>query len=781
MVVKRVLGVILASLLLGPVLAGPGGAAPVATTGLVTGEIERVTLDNPTDVWSGGTIVVGHQNVIVPRNLLMDLPANRMSLQQFFMGAPPSCKTSGESGVAKADNCNTSGSGGIATIAANRTAGGNVIAGDVFIQKGLDLVSGVVTFMNFDQGYFRLNGNKGDDTTGVMVRINDPTGRHTVQLGRGCAGGPNCSADPRFTEDPDNYTNTFSTGYPLCIPSTVKRTFADTLDFDNNPATATLDAQARPDGTNDVLCPVGVNRASATAGDSRRLGPIVVGDHVAATGNFEMIGGLRFLSAWKTTVSTVLSTKADPGQPDYMLLDQAFIDAPAFELQRARAEFRGFGTLDTDALIWTVHRDPVHNAVHEFPLASVVGCDNATAPGRCGRVGLLPGNTIWKVKYDVDFRVGTRPVLSPCAQLRADRRFSLANPCPNGGSLAEMFAVLSPIPREIQARTGRKFADLNGGGGQLKTLDVKGADATNGQYLFPFGIGLGGIDIPAPLEFNPNALALPYSFSGLPWALDRRLSPGGCLKDPCEDGTPQPLDPFPFEGFDPRTQASVPTGPYNDPVFTHSPYSNAHDRILSFVDGTLGIFDGDKTVLGWPPADPAPRPIVPTPALPAVVHDQVMGVTPNRGAVGAQVVIDGTNLTGATAVTFGGVAADPATVHNIDNLHVAAVVPLGALTGPVGVTTATGSLPTAARFTVVPAPTVAGFTPSTAAAGASITITGTGFDTALDVTFNGTSATFSVLSDAAIRAVVPPGATSGPVKVTTVGGSATGTTSFTVG
>jgi hypothetical protein len=36
---------------------------------LITGEIGRLTLDDPTDVWSSGTIVVGHQNVLIPRNL----------------------------------------------------------------------------------------------------------------------------------------------------------------------------------------------------------------------------------------------------------------------------------------------------------------------------------------------------------------------------------------------------------------------------------------------------------------------------------------------------------------------------------------------------------------------------------------------------------------------------------------------------------------------------------------------------------------------------------------
>ncbi len=42
----------------------------------VSGEIERIFINDRTDPWSGGEIVVGGQIVIIPRNLLMDLPAN---------------------------------------------------------------------------------------------------------------------------------------------------------------------------------------------------------------------------------------------------------------------------------------------------------------------------------------------------------------------------------------------------------------------------------------------------------------------------------------------------------------------------------------------------------------------------------------------------------------------------------------------------------------------------------------------------------------------------------
>ena len=112
--------------------------AQTATSAPITGEIERLTLTNPNDVWSGGTVVVGGQNIIIPRNLLIDLPANRLTLQQTFAQAPQECVGRAESGLAKADICNTSKVGGFATVHANRTSNGNVIAADIFLQKGIE-------------------------------------------------------------------------------------------------------------------------------------------------------------------------------------------------------------------------------------------------------------------------------------------------------------------------------------------------------------------------------------------------------------------------------------------------------------------------------------------------------------------------------------------------------------------------------------------------------------------------------------------------------------------
>lgn len=613
-------------------------AAPVNAP--VSGEIQFITVNDPGDRWSGGSIVVGGEIVILPRNLLIDLPANRMTLQRLFLEAPPACRTVSQSGLAKADSCNASGTGAIATIHGNRTSGGNVIAGDVYLQKGVETVTGQVTYVSYEDGYFRVNGAPGDRASGVMVRLNDPTARHTLQQGPGCAGGPNCSADPRFTLDPDNYVNAFSTGYPLCLPSTRPRT------FDGTPIGlgAAATAQAQPDGSGDVLCPLAnrtVNNGDPVD-DSRRFAPLMVGDSVSAEGNFERVAGVQFLSAHSTTVFKALTTRNAPGQPDYLFLDEVGIDAPAFQNQRIRTLIIGYSTLSpSDVLLWTVHYDPQTHSRHEFPLASTVGCDSAAGAATCTQQGLVgAGANIFRVRYDADFLIGAKPKLNPCAHLRADARFAPLNICPSGGdaqsNLVEMMGIMSPLPREIQARTGHSLAHPG-----LVTLDVGGVPAPNGQYLFPLGMGLGGITFMEFKEIDLNMLQTPYSFSGMPWTLDRRLSPGGC-EGACE-ATPQPLDPYPFEGIDPRTQvANLPAGFYADGAYTAGPLSDVRNRILSFVDPAQartagdgvrtparGNFNGDVTVLAWPPADPPARAIVATPvvkpnAAPVAVADSAV-------------------------------------------------------------------------------------------------------------------------------------------------------------
>jgi Right handed beta helix region len=77
-------------------------------------------------------------------------------------------------------------------------------------------------------------------------------------------------------------------------------------------------------------------------------------------------------------------------------------------------------------------------------------------------------------------------------------------------------------------------------------------------------------------------------------------------------------------------------------------------------------------------------------------------------------------------------------------------------------------------------PSIKGFTPSIGAPGVTVALSGTNFTAVSTLAFNGTKASYTVNSSKKITATVPLGASSGPLTVTTSGGTAASTASFTV-
>ena len=144
--------------------------------------------------------------------------------------------------------------------------------------------------------------------------------------------------------------------------------------------------------------------------------------------------------------------------------------------------------------------------------------------------------------------------------------------------------------------------------------------------------------------------------------------------------------------------------------------------------------------------------------------------SPTAGAAGAVITISGNNFTGATGVSFGGVAVTSFTVNNATTIT-AAVSVTGA-SGAVTVTTP-GGTGTQVGFTFYPVPSISGFSPTSGTNGNIITIMGTGFLGTSNVTFGGISASsFTVNSSTQIIASLAGGA-SGAVGITTPGGNAT--------
>jgi subtilisin-like proprotein convertase family protein len=157
----------------------------------------------------------------------------------------------------------------------------------------------------------------------------------------------------------------------------------------------------------------------------------------------------------------------------------------------------------------------------------------------------------------------------------------------------------------------------------------------------------------------------------------------------------------------------------------------------------------------------------------------VSSFAPANGPAGTQVVVTGTNFTGVTGVTFGGIAASLFTVNSAT--QITATVPTGAKTGPISVTTTNGSGDSLTNYQVSPPPSVTSFSPGTGKVGTTVVITGANFTGATIVSFGGVpAANFTVNSATQISANVPAGATSGPVAVTSAGGTGASAQTFIV-
>ncbi|MFN2470289.1 MAG: IPT/TIG domain-containing protein [Gaiellaceae bacterium] len=158
----------------------------------------------------------------------------------------------------------------------------------------------------------------------------------------------------------------------------------------------------------------------------------------------------------------------------------------------------------------------------------------------------------------------------------------------------------------------------------------------------------------------------------------------------------------------------------------------------------------------------------------------VSSFSPTSGPTGTIVTVTGNGFTNPSTVKFNGVSA---TTTYVSPSQLRATVPASAATGTITVVRSTAPTTTqsATPYTVTPfvAPTISGFTPTSGLAGARVRINGAYFSGAGAVKFNGVSAAYTIVSATQIDAVVPAGATTGKISVTTPAGTATSTGTFT--
>ncbi|MBW4698767.1 MAG: VCBS repeat-containing protein [Aphanocapsa lilacina HA4352-LM1] len=151
------------------------------------------------------------------------------------------------------------------------------------------------------------------------------------------------------------------------------------------------------------------------------------------------------------------------------------------------------------------------------------------------------------------------------------------------------------------------------------------------------------------------------------------------------------------------------------------------------------------------------------------------GLTANRRGSGNVSVLPGNGSGGfGTAVSFdtGGDGATGVEAADFDGDGDLDLAVINGFASNVGVLINTGD--------GVVLPVIDSITPRRGPVGTEVTITGTGFTGTTAVTFGGASAAYTVVSGTQITAIVPAGATSGPIAVTTPAGTATSARRFRV-
>jgi hypothetical protein len=206
-------------------------------------------------------------------------------------------------------------------------------------------------------------------------------------------------------------------------------------------------------------------------------------------------------------------------------------------------------------------------------------------------------------------------------------------------------------------------------------------------------------------------------------------------------------------------------------------------------NGVLAPFDqvtNDKEMKAYAPVGVTTGPISVTTPLGTYTNSTLFygpirlnGFSPSSAPVGSQVMISGTNFTGASAVKFGGFTGTNASFVVVNNNQILATVPTNAPTGILVVVTPAGSFPSTTNFVVTPS--ITGFTPQFGAAGTPVLISGTRL---LDnsggkptVTFNGTNATVNNWNPQQVL-VIAPDSSSGAITLTTADGTTASTSPF---
>jgi hypothetical protein len=241
-------------------------------------------------------------------------------------------------------------------------------------------------------------------------------------------------------------------------------------------------------------------------------------------------------------------------------------------------------------------------------------------------------------------------------------------------------------------------------------------------------------------------------------------------------GKSRPVLTFTFDPIDLPARASNAAGSQGFVQFTIQPVAGLPDytAIRNHADIYFDYNAPVRTDTTVNRLHDVPLAVNPAVALsyPAVLASPtIITLAPAQGRVATLVTITGQRFAATSQVFFNGT---PAPVLSATATRLTTRVPTGATTGPVKVVTPDGAVQSGTDFVVYQAPTLAAIAPAEAQPGEIVTLTGTHFSavaTQDTVWFNGVPAPVRAASATALQVAVPVGATTGRVRISTLGGS----------
>src|SRR3954463_5365157 len=267
----------------------------------------------------GGTVTINNTKIVVPCNMIIQMPANTMTWADMVDGGP--------SLALKDAPCPSFEVRVVGNIVAGTHMAGLMFAS----QQSANTGSGTISKIDYDTG--RVHVDTGDPANPAVLEINDPNGR----FGRAQ------SPDGRFSVDDQNPTIHAGTGYPMCVPRQDPASADDPLCPQANrpkpagagrhcrnftdagvvplPASGELSAPLATDEFCTKFVMPSTDARAAGDPDPSQQAPFEVGDQITYSGTLTQSAGGDYISAH--TVEANVGIYTQPGmQPAYVAIGE---------------------------------------------------------------------------------------------------------------------------------------------------------------------------------------------------------------------------------------------------------------------------------------------------------------------------------------------------------------------------------------------------------------------------------------------------------------------------